>query len=126
MVAVMLLDKTVSFQAAHDEVRMHDPAIIRERQKVQLIPDEALEKLYPKRVTIVEVILKDGTNFSQRVDAVRGTAENPMSRDEIIEKSRDLMAPYLGSATCSRLIDTVFSLETAKDIRVLRPLLQRT
>jgi 2-methylcitrate dehydratase PrpD len=126
MVAVMLVDKTVSFQAAHDVARMHDPAVLRERQKVQLVPDEALEKLYPKRVTIVEVILKDSTNFSQRVDAVRGTAENPMTREEVIAKSRDLITPYLGSATCSRLIDAVFSLETAKDIRVLRPLLQRT
>src|SRR5260370_35323543 len=42
MVAVMLLDKTVSFQAAHDTARMRDPAALRERQKVDLVRDEEL------------------------------------------------------------------------------------
>ncbi len=79
MIAVMLIDKTVSFRSAHDKSRMQDPAVLRQRAKVRLIPDEALERLYPKRVAIVEVTLKDGTHLIQRVDAVRGTAENPMS-----------------------------------------------
>ena len=43
MVAVMLLDKTASFKAAHDKPRMQDPAVLRERAKVQLIGDEELE-----------------------------------------------------------------------------------
>src|SRR5206468_11075038 len=45
LVAVMLLDKTVSFRAAHDKARMEDPSVLHERAKVQLIPDEELEKL---------------------------------------------------------------------------------
>jgi 2-methylcitrate dehydratase PrpD len=115
----------VSFRSAHDKNRMQDPTILRERAKVQLLPDEQLELLYPKRVTMVEVTLNDGTHLTQRVEAVRGTAENPMSRDEVIEKARDLMKPYLGSAT-SRLIDALLSVENLSDIRALRPLLQRS
>src|SRR5207244_10728588 len=61
LVAVMLLDKTVSFRAAHDTARMHDPSVLRERAKVQLVPDEELEKLIPVRVAIVDVRLTDGT-----------------------------------------------------------------
>lgn len=60
LVAVMLLDRTVSFKAAHDKPRMQEPAVLRERAKVQLIPDAELEKLIPVRVAIVEVTLKDG------------------------------------------------------------------
>ena len=48
MVAVMLIDKTASFNAAHDKPRMQDPAVLRERAKVQLDPDEELEKLHPE------------------------------------------------------------------------------
>ncbi len=48
MIAVMILDKTASFKAAHDKPRMQDPAILRERAKVQLIGDEELEKLDPQ------------------------------------------------------------------------------
>ena len=124
LVAVMLVDKTVSFRAAHDKARMQDPAILRERAKVQLVPDEELEKLIPVRVAIVEVTLNDGTRLSERVEHVRGTPENPMTRDEVVAKARELMTPVLGAATCSNLIERVLALDTVKDVRELRPLLQ--
>jgi 2-methylcitrate dehydratase PrpD len=123
MMAVMLLDKTASFQAAHDKPRMQDPAILRQRAKVQLIADEELQKRLPRRETIVELTLTDGTHLTERVEAVRGTAENPMTRDEVVAKSRDLIAPVLSDATCANLIQKVLELENVKDIRELRPLL---
>src|SRR5437016_10324944 len=126
MVAVMLLDKTVTFSSAHDKARMKDPATLREREKVKLIPDEQIERLMPLRVPIMEVQLTDGTNFTQRVDNVRGTPKNPMSRDEIVAKARDLIAPILGTAQCANLIERVLNLDRVKDIRELRPLLQRS
>jgi 2-methylcitrate dehydratase PrpD len=124
LVAVMLVDKTVSFRAAHDKARMQDPATLRERAKVQLVPDEELEKLIPVRVAIVEVTLTDGTRLTERVEHVRGTPENPMTRDEVVAKARELMTPVLGAATCSNLIERVLALDTVKDVRELRPLLQ--
>jgi 2-methylcitrate dehydratase PrpD len=122
---VMLLDKTVSFRAAHDKARMQDPAILRERAKVQVTAEEELERLLPKRVAVVEVTLADGTRLSERNDTVRGTPEDPMSKDEIVAKARDLITPVLGAETCTKLIETVFGLERVKDVRELRPLLQR-
>jgi 2-methylcitrate dehydratase PrpD len=124
MVAVMLLDRTASFAAAHDKPRMQDPAVLRERAKVQLIGDEELEKLYPKRITILEVTLTDGTKLTERVEAVRGTSDNPMTRAEVTDKARDLMAPRLGMEKTVRLIDSILNLERTKNVRDLRPLLQ--
>ena len=112
MVAVMLLDKTVSFHAAHDKPRMQDPAALRQRAKVNLVRDEELAKLLPVRVAIVEIDLSDGSRLSERVSAVRGTPRNPMSRAEVIEKARDLTAPILGRETSERLIETVYAIET--------------
>src|SRR6266852_4749991 len=126
MVAVMLLDNTVSFVSAHDKGRLKDPATLRERAKVQLIPDQELERLMPLRVAIVNVTLADGSHLTQRVDNVRGTPENPMTRDEIITKAHDLIAPILGDAKGSKLIETVFRLDAVSDVRDLRPLLQRS
>jgi 2-methylcitrate dehydratase PrpD len=125
MMAVMLLDKTVSFQAAHDKARMRDPEVLKERAKVQLVPDDELEKLYPKRETIVEVTLNDGSKLTQRIEAVRGTPDNPMTREELQTKARDLMEPFLGAAKSRDLIQAIFEIETRSDIRTLRPLLQR-
>ena len=124
LVAVMLLDKTVSFAAAHDKSRMTDAAVLRERAKVQLVPDEELERLIPTRVAIVEVTLTDGTHLTERVEHVRGTPENPMSREEVAAKARDLMTPVIGAANCAHLIERVLNLDSVNNIRDLRPLLQ--
>jgi 2-methylcitrate dehydratase PrpD len=125
MLAVMLIDKTASFRAAHDKARMQDAAVLRERAKIELAPDADLEKLLPKRVAVVEATLTDGTRFSERVEAVRGTPDNPMTREEVVAKARDLMAPVLGADASGKLIDKTLALESVKDMRELRPLLQR-
>ena len=49
-----------------------------------------------------------------------------MTRDQVVAKCRDLMAPVLGAATTTRLIDRVLALEKTGNIRELRPLLQVT
>ena len=123
MVAVMLVDGTVTFAAAHDLSRMRDPRTAAARAKVQLVPDETLEKLYPQLVAIVEVTLLDGQTWRERVEKVRGTMANPMSREEVVAKARDLMQPSLGALGTSRLIDAVFALERLDDIIDLRPML---
>ena len=125
MVAVMLLDKTASFAAAHDKARMKDPVVLKHRAKIELVLDADLERQMPQRHAIVEVTLGDGTRLVERVETVRGTAANPMDRAEVVGKCRDLTAPVLGKATAERLIETVLTLETTRDIRLLRPLLQR-
>lgn len=126
MIAVMLVDKTASFKAAHDKARMQDPAILEQRAKVQLIPDSELERRLPAREAIVEVTLTDGTRLTETVKAVRGTAENPMAREEVVAKARDLMTPILGGERCNQLIQTTMNLENLKSVRNLRSLLQRT
>jgi 2-methylcitrate dehydratase PrpD len=123
MMAVMLVDKTASFQAAHDKARMQNAEILQQRAKVRLVPDEELQQRLPSREAIVEVTLTDGTRLTERVEAVRGTAENPMTRDEVVAKARDLMAPVVGDAVCGKLIEKVFGIESVADVREFRPLL---
>jgi 2-methylcitrate dehydratase PrpD len=125
VVAIMLLDKTVTFATIHDDARMNDKATLKERSKVQLVPDVDLEALMPLRVAIVEVELKNGSHHSLRVDNVRGTPKNPMTRAEIIAKATDLITPILGAEICKQLVQTVLQMEALKDMRELRPLLQK-
>ena len=125
-IALMLVDGTASFRSSHSQERMKDPAVLKERAKVELIGDEGLDRLLPKRVSIVEVTLSDGTHLTERVEAVRGTAENPMTRDEVVAKCRDLIVPTLGAATCEALIEKIWKIENVENIRELRPLLQKS
>jgi hypothetical protein len=53
------------------------------------------------RVAIVE-LTADGTHLRQRVDNVRGTPENPMTRDEP-SPARDLITRILSAEKCSAL-----------------------
>lgn len=124
MAAVMLLDGTASFAAAHDVARMQDPTVLQQRAKVTLVPDADLEKRLPAREAVVEVILTDGRHVSEHITAVRGTAENPMTSEEVIAKCRDLMAPTLGATRTEELINRIMALEAEPSIRTLRPLLQ--
>lgn len=123
LIAVMLVKGTVNFKSAHDANLMKDTAIMSQRAKVTLIGDEELEKRLPAREAIVELFLKDGQTFEQHVAAVRGTAENPMGRDEVVAKSQDLMDPILGAGKSGTLVDTILRLDSVRDIHELRPLL---
>lgn len=125
MIAVMLIDKTASFKAAHDKARMTDPAVLAVRAKVQLVPDAELEKMEPERQAIVEITMNDGAKYTEHVADVRGTVDNPMTREEVIQKCRDLVEPVLGKANCNTLVEKIMNLEKVKDVRELRPVLQK-
>src|SRR5205807_10248685 len=99
--AVMVMDKTVTFSSAHDKARLKDPATLREREKVKLIADEQLERLMPLRVTFAEVQLTEGGQLTRRVDSVRGTPNNPRTGEALGAQSRDVLAPSLGPAQWS-------------------------
>jgi len=126
MVAIMLLDKTVTFRSVHDKARMKDPAVLRQRAKVDVVADPRIDARRPRREAIVELTFADGTQLTDWVRDVRGTAENPMTRDEVADKARDLIAPVLGTAETSTLIGKLLALETVRDVRELRPSLQRS
>jgi 2-methylcitrate dehydratase PrpD len=125
--ALMLVDKTATFRSIHDKPRMQDPAILSLRSKVKLeSPGGQNDGRGAARLPLLEVTLTDGWKLTQDTGPVLGTIENRMTREQLTHKCRDLMAPVLGSGQTERLIDRVLALEQVKDIRELRPLLQRT
>ncbi len=124
LLAVMLLDKTVTFVSSHEYARMNDAAVRRERRKITLVPDPALVNVRPRRQAIVTVALKDGRKLRHRTRAVKGTADNPMTRAEVEDKCLDLVAPVLGPRRARGLIDAVWSIEKVKSVRDLRRLLR--
>jgi 2-methylcitrate dehydratase PrpD len=123
--ALMLIDKTATFRSTHDKPRMQDPAILRLRAKVRLEAPDG-RGAAGARPPLLEITLADGTRLAQDAGPVLGTVDNPMTREQLVAKCHDLMTPVLGVTPSTRLIDAVLKLETAKDIRQLRPLLQRT
>jgi 2-methylcitrate dehydratase PrpD len=124
MIAVMLVDKTATFRSAHDKARMQDPVILRHRAKVRLDPGGP--RGGAGQLPLVSVTLTDGTRLSENVTAVLGTLNNPMTRDQVIAKCRDLMTPVLGASASAKLIEHTLDIENVKSVRELRHLLQRS
>ena len=110
------------FFVARSSARSSGRELVGEDESLR-VDAEATAKL--RREAVVEVTLADGVTVSERVGNVRGTMENPMTREDIIAKTRDLMTPVIGSSSCQKLIDRVFALEGVRNILELRPLLQR-
>jgi 2-methylcitrate dehydratase PrpD len=131
MIAIMLIDKTATFRSAHDKPRMQDPAVLRQRAKVRL----ELARLDPgsgdgrgrgERQSLVVVTLTDGTRLAEDVTAVLGTVNNPMTREQVVAKCRDLMTPVVGAPATGKIIEKTLDLGNMQSIRELRPVLQRT
>lgn len=123
MMAVMLIDGTATFDAAHDVARMQDPKVLELRKRIDLVGDDELERLMPNRQGIVELKLRDGRELRHHTVFVRGTAQNRMNRQEVDEKCYSLFVPVLGRKRARDLIDTVWQIEQVKNVRALRPLL---
>ena len=124
MCAVMLIDGIVTFESSHDEKRMKDKRVLDLRKRITLYGDDALTRAMPSRQGIVELTLKNGRKLRKHVKAVLGTAQNPMSREQVDEKCYHLMAPILGKARSRRLCDAVWGLEKIGNVTKLRPLLK--
>jgi 2-methylcitrate dehydratase PrpD len=71
----------------------------------------------------VEITTREGQRLRHHTKAVLGTAANPMSREQVAAKSRDLLLPVIGARRAENLIKTVWDIEQVTDVRKLRRLL---
>jgi 2-methylcitrate dehydratase PrpD len=124
LVALTMVEGTMTFESSHDHARMTDPAILALRQRIRLIANPELTTALPPRQVIISVRTKDGQDLRFRTHAVKGTPDNPMTRQEVEEKCLDLIAPIFGTERAELLIAAVLALKTAEDVVALRPLLQ--
>lgn len=125
ILAVALLDGDLSFSAAHSYERMREPAVLDTEKRITVREDPGLNASKTARQAIVEVRTKDGAVLSEHVTSVRGTAENPMTTEEVERKSRELLVPVLGEDRARQLIERVWHLEEVKNVRELRPLMSK-
>ena len=123
MMAVALIDGTVSFEDSHSYERMADPQVRAVKDRVQLVADRALMDPAAPRSGLVEVTLRDGRTVSHFTRHAPGTKENPLDTEGVNAKARGLMAPVLGAERTEALIQRVNALEELKSVRELRPLL---
>ena len=123
IIAVALVEGTVSFEDSHSYKKMDDPRVRAAKARVQLVADKALMDPAAPRSGRVEVTLKDGRTVSHFTRHAPGTPENPMDTESVNAKARALMTPVLGAKNTEAIIKRVNALESLKNVRELRPFL---
>jgi 2-methylcitrate dehydratase PrpD len=89
-----------------------------------MVYDPEIDAAYPERwIGLVEVETEDGERFTSRVDVPKGDPENTLSRAELEDKVRRLAEFRDGASPeeTHRIIDRVWSLDRAPDVRDLLP-----
>ena len=125
IIALALVEGTVSFEDSHSYERMADPKVRAVKERVQLIADRELMDSAAPRSGRVEVTLRDGRTVSHFTRHAPGTTENPLDTESVNAKARLLMAPVLGAEQTEGVIRRVNALEALADVRELRHLLAR-
>jgi len=123
IIAVALVEGTVSFEDSHSYERMADPKVRAAKERVRLIADPALMDPAAPRSGRVEVSLRDGRTVSHFTRHAPGTKENPMDTESVSAKARLLMEPVLGAGKTEEVIRRVNAVEELNDVRELRPFL---
>ena len=123
IIAVALVDGTVSFDASHSQERMKDPQIRAVKSRVELVADRSLMVPDAPRSALVEVTLADGRTVNSFHAPSAGIKENPLTTEAVNEKARSLMMPVIGAQRTRRLIARVNALENVADMREFRLLI---
>jgi len=108
-----------------DESSVREPEIMEIIKKIHVISDPVLDQRN-SLATDMEVRMRDGAVYRVNVDYPRGMAENPLSKEELMDKFADCVS-YAGKplpkGNIKRIISMIDRFEKVKDVRSLIALL---
>lgn len=106
------------------EEALEDPELRAFHDKVEMVLDPEVDAAYPRRwIGLVDVKTKSGETITSRVEVPKGDPDNTLSRSEIEDKAKRLVA-YGGGVSDEELdllISRSWNLSTEKDVRNLLP-----
>lgn len=119
VLAAMLLDGRVDLDSFSDAY-CNAPRMRAALDKVQINTHaEWPNDTASRRKATVTITMKDSRQFTKRVDAVRGSPGNPMTRDELLGKYRGCASRVLNSERLERSITALENLEKVATAREL-------
>ena len=110
----------------HFEVdAINDPAVLRLAEKIEVIPDPALDARGHTAVDM-RIWTKDSREYVRGTDIAPGFPESPLTTEEHLRRFRDCIGfatQPVAEEKVAGIIDWVAGLEEARDIHGLAPLL---
>jgi len=121
LTAMAILERQLG-PAQFSPERYSDPRVRELTDKVVFEGDPRLDRLFLTAGTS-EIATKQGQKYSCQIDFAKGHPKNPMSDEELAAKFTDMAAPYMTTGRIDRIMQTVFSLDKASDIKELSRLM---
>jgi len=105
--------------------KIMDPKIRAQLQKIEVVADPEIEKVFPalQRV-VVNIQTTDGRSFSKQLDYPKGDPRNPLTDQEVEEKFAALADGVLSEDAQKRVKDAVWNLERVRSVSELMALLE--
>ncbi len=105
--------------------KIMDPKIRAQLQKVEVVADPEIEKVFPalQRV-IVNIMTTDGRSFSKQLDYPKGDPRNPLTDQEVEEKFAALAEGVLSPAAQKDVKDAIWNLEKVDSVSNLMGLMK--
>ncbi|MBI1912473.1 MAG: MmgE/PrpD family protein [Deltaproteobacteria bacterium] len=123
-VAAALMDGNIKLSTFSE--RLHDEKLLKLVQKVRIVKDDDLDKMYPVAMpNRVEVKLKSGEFLTREIIYPKGHPKNPLSDLEVEEKFRSLAEWYLVNTEVNSALNLLWRLEEVKDVREILRLFRR-
>src|SRR5215831_15693637 len=124
VIAAALMDRQVT-PAQFEMKKIMDPVIREQLQKVEVVADPEVEKVFPalQRV-VVNITTTDGRMCSKQLDYPKGDPRNPLTDAEIEEKFRALADGVLSKKAQDKLIAAIWALEKCPSVSKLMALMK--
>lgn len=108
------------------EEKLSDPGVLDMASRVNFILDSEINAIYPRRFPgIVEIVMKSGKRFKKRVEAPKGSKENPVSWQEVQDKFKTLALPVIGGKKSDAFIKLVDNIEDLKNVTEISALMKK-
>ncbi len=122
--AVIALDGE-AFVEQFTDARINDPAVLDLIGRIEAHVDADIDALGPshRHTARVRVTTTDGRIIEKRIEARRGSAENPLGAAEIEAKFRALTKGLVSPHAADEIVRTVAALDETTDVRELIGLL---
>jgi 2-methylcitrate dehydratase len=122
VIAAALVDRQVTpLQFTLEKIM--DPGIRAQLNKVKVVADPEIEKVFPALQRVVVTIRTgDGREFTKQLDYPKGDPRNPLSDKEVEEKFDALAGPILSRGARKRLKQAVWKLEELGSVTELMKL----
>lgn len=118
--AVIALDG-VAFTQQYREDRLRDPRILDFVKRITASVNPVIEQMGApfRHAARVKVVLRNGRTIEKLMLDRRGSPENPMSREDIENKFRHVVAPCVSADRAGRIIELTRELETLESTQEL-------